>query len=561
MKQRILAVLLIAVLCLGAVGCKKQETVDEYGRDILKLFIINGNYLEGAKKDSAWKHIEEKSHTSLRIEGAVNNADYYTRLSPMLNSGRNMPDVFFSVPTATDGAYFKWADQNTGILYNLDELLLGREDEFPYLSKVIYSDKYGNIKYDGAHTIIPAPDDNSGWAIYYRGDWLVNVGYYQVDASGEPILDGAGNKIPRTPATLEEFEDVCYKFRNGDPNKSGKKDTYAMAPQNEAHCLSPLYHAFGVPADWDIDKDGNVSFMYTDPAFKNFLTWYNKLYSDGVIYDQFYTLNEASERKMFEEGETGIVITNGGEACLWVAKPCEEVFGYGKVTCGAPPVGTANLGQEGACGFSDWGGWWGGFSITKTCANPDAVLRLFDYLLSPEGGMIKNYGLEGVHYTLVDRRIVPNFENRQKEPEGSFTKINDADGNSVLGGGYRFASVLGGKAIDWEHFEQTGAFSVYRDNRVYDGRYADLMDLQDELRVEHSTNLLNFTDIPTVVMRKQLIIQDKMKTYAINAISGKKNLTTDWDAVLADCDSNGMADIKLMLATAADEAGILAKLQ
>lgn len=561
MRKKILVIVLAFVLCFGMVGCKTQETVDEFGRDILKLFIINGNYLEGAKKDSVWKHIEEQSHTSLRIEGAVNNTDYYTRLSPMLNSGRNMPDVFFSVPTATDGAYFKWADQSTGILYNLDDLLLGREDEFPYLSKVIYSDKYGNIKYDGAHTLIPSPDDNSGWAIYYRGDWLVNVGYYQVDGQGEPILDANGNKIPRTPVTIEEFEEVCYKFRNEDPNKSGEKDTYAMAPQNEVHCLNPLYHAFGVPTDWDIDKDGNVSFMYTDPTFKNFLTWYNKLYRDGVIYDQFYTLNESSERKMFEEGKTGIVITNGNEACLWVAKPCEEVFGYGKVTCGAPPVGTANLGKEGSHGFSDWGGWWGGFSITKTCANPDAVLRLFNYLLSPEGGMVKNYGLEGVHYNLVDGRIVVNYENRQKEPSGSFGNINDAQGNSVLGGGYRFASIMGGRAIDWDAFERTGEFHTFKDNRVLDGRYADLMDLQDEVRTEHTTNLLNFTDIPTVVMRKQLIIQDKMRTYAINAISGRKNLTSDWEAALADCDANGMADVKLMLATGADEAGILAKLQ
>ena len=264
---------------------------------------------------------------------------------------------------------------------------------------------------------------------------------------------------------------------------------------------------------------------------------------------------------MFEEGKTGIVITNGGEASLWVAKPCEEVFGYGKVTCGAPPVGTAQLGKEGSRGFSDWGGWWGGFSITKSCANPDAVLRLFDYLLSPEGGMVKNYGLEGLHYDMADGRIVANLENRQKEPQGTFTAINDADDASVLAGKYRFAGILGGNPIDWTHYDQTGTFRLYKDNRTFDGRYAALMDLQDALMVTHSTALLNFTDIPTVVMRKQLSIQDKMKTYAINAVTGRKNLTSDWDAALADCERSGLSDVKLMLAANAEEAGILDRLQ
>ncbi len=551
--KRFFAIVLAALMALCGAACGKEEDTDASGRDILRIFIINGNYLEGAKKDSAWELIEEKTSTSLRIEGAVNNADYYTRLSPMLNSGKNMPDVFFSVPSGTDNAYFNWADQKTGILYNIDELLLGRESEFPYLSAVLYSDKYGNIKYDGAHTLIPAPSGNSGWAIYYRGDWLIKIGYYTEDESG--------NKIARPPQTIEEFEDVCRKFATMDPDGNGKNDTWAMAPQNSMHCLNPLYHAFGTPTDWDINAQGEVSFMYADEHFKDFLGWYAGLYEDGVIYPQCYTLNEAGERKMFEEGKTGIVITNGGEACLWVAKPCEEVFGYGTVVCGPAPVGTANLGQEGSGGFSDWGGWWGGFSITKACSNPDAALRLFDYLLSPEGGMTMNYGIEGVHYDMEDGEVVANIENRQKEPEGTFKTVNDLDGNAVLQGRHRFSGILGGYPVDWDYFDETGIFRCFSDNASLDIRYASLMDVQDELRKEHTTNLLNFTDIPTVIIRKQLIIQDKLSTYALNAFTGRKNLTSDWEAVLAECDSQGMQEVKASLKEAAEAAGILDKLR
>ena len=87
------------------------------------------------------------------------------------------------------------------------------------------------------------------------------------------------------------------------------------------------------------------------------------------------------------------------------------------------------------------------------------------------------------------------------------------------------------------------------------------MDVHEEVRTEHSTNLLNFTDIPLIVLRKQLIIQDKMSTYALNAITGKKNLTSDWTAALAECNAQGMQEVCATLKQGAIDAGILDKLK
>lgn len=109
--------ILLATVCffVGATACGKKPQEND-GKDVLRIFMIEGNYLEGTKKDSVWKKIEEETNVSMRFEGAVNNGDYYTRLNPMLNSGKDMPDIFFSCPDATDYAYWKWANQKTGIL-------------------------------------------------------------------------------------------------------------------------------------------------------------------------------------------------------------------------------------------------------------------------------------------------------------------------------------------------------------------------------------------------------------------------------------------------------------
>lgn len=86
---------------------------------------------EGATKDSVWKAIEDAANVNIEISGMVNSDDYYTTLSPRLNSATDMPDVFFSVPNGTGGAYYTWANQATGILYDWTNLMAGKEEQYP----------------------------------------------------------------------------------------------------------------------------------------------------------------------------------------------------------------------------------------------------------------------------------------------------------------------------------------------------------------------------------------------------------------------------------------------
>lgn len=219
--KKILSVLLAAFMA-GSLftGCSgpAEETPDG-DRPTLKLFIINGNYSEGATKDSVWKAIEDAVDVNIEISGMVNSDDYYTTLSPRLNSATDMPDIFFSVPNGTGGAYYTWANQATGILYDWTNLMAGKEEQYPYLNKLFTSEQYRNVTFEGAHTLLPFCDvPNSGWGIYYRGDWLIKIGYYTEDENGE--------KQPRVPVNMDEFQDVMMKF--SDPS-------YNLNPGTNAH--------------------------------------------------------------------------------------------------------------------------------------------------------------------------------------------------------------------------------------------------------------------------------------------------------------------------------------
>ncbi len=329
-----------------------------------------GNNFDGAEKDRVWSAIEEETKTRLYFEGAAHNSDYYNTLSPMINTG-DLPDILFSVPSGSDGAYSLWADQEDGVLVNIDELLAERPGDFPWIEKLLSSAQYRNLVYDGAHTLVPWCTTANSWGIYYRSDWLINV--------GETNPDGTA----KLPITLQDFERVLKKFTENDPDQNGKNDTWGLSPGSGAHFWNPLYHAFGVTDGWDLDEQDNPVYIYTRPEFKNFLAWANSLYSNGYIDPQFNTNINNLDRTKFQDGKVGILITNAEQHVTWVATPFEQKQGAGKLIMGPAPMGTAALGAEGLSGFSNWGGWWGGFSITTACEDPFAALGLLDLMCSP----------------------------------------------------------------------------------------------------------------------------------------------------------------------------------
>lgn len=521
-------------------------------RPELELFIINGSWYEDAEKDSVWLAMEDAANVTIDVTGQVNNDDYYTTLSPRLNSATDIPDVFFSVPGGTGGAYATWANENTGILYDWLELLAGHEDEYPYLYKLLTSDQYKNVMFEGRHTLLPYPSEACGWSVYYRGDWLVKIGYYDENDAGE--------KVPRVPVTMDEFEDVMMKFSDPQYELNPQGKTYGMSPQGAAYVNHPLYHAFGVPTDYDLDENDQAEFMFLTDEYKEYLAWFKKCYDNGWVDPQFYTNDEAGSRKAFEEGRSGILITNGGNAVMWSAKPMEDVWGKGTCVIGPPPVGTATLGKEGAGGWSNWGGMWGGFSVTLACEDTDAVLRLYNYLLSPEGAMTRFYGVEGTHWVWNDTKtgVVANLENRAKEPEGSFSTATGADGREDLYGNYRLSSILAGDIVDWDVFDELGSITIFVDYTAVNPEYAYLMEQGAQYNgMLDTSRLVNFGVLTEALQKKSTEINDICNTYSIQAMVGQKNLDSDWDAMVAECEAAGLEDVYTAYEEGARQYGII----
>ena len=550
----IFSALVVAVGCILFFVLRKPD--DKKGKtDEIRIFTYSGHEFDSVMMDSVMKKVEEKVGITLAFEGAT-AADYYTKLNPMISTG-DWPDIIWADPDNSSGVFQTWADPTQEVLYNLDELLAGNSDRYPYLTKLIYSDQYKNIMYHGGHYIVPHVSTSTAWAIYYRADWLEQIGF----------VDDEGNA--KAPVTLEEFEYVMKAFSGMDlftdaqGNKSGQ--TYGISPNTQNFYVNPLYGAFGVTPDWDISESGEVSYMFARENFKDYLKWMNAMYEQGWIDPTFNQNTEFKDRDVWYNGKVGCIMTNGEVHMEWVVGNFESSQGAGKVIVGPPLVGTGTtsaltgctLGVAGERGYSNWGGYYGGYAITQGTKDPYKALDLLEYLVSPEGSVLRLYGIEGTHYTVENGKIIPNVPGRNSERVQYFSAVTNADGTTSCAGLHQIGGRFG-YHVDWEYFDQTGVIKVATDISSLSAKYADLVrQAVDYTQYLQTPKLLNVTAFPATIDTQKAEVMRISSAFINRAIVGAKNLDSDWDAMLKELDRAGYQTVKAVMTETALELGII----
>lgn len=549
-SKKLLGVSLLVVTATSLSSClfskNKESKYDETGKYKLTCWINEGDMFEGRQKDSVLKEIEEKCGVSLEVTGATHNDNYYTTLNPIINTG-SAGDLVFIVPSGCD-PYTDWVEQD--YFYDYEELIAEKPGEYPYLEKLLNSEQYKNIQYadsngDGMHTIMPYITSKNGWTIYYRSDWLINIGYY--------TLDSDGKKVPKVPTNMDEFQDVLMKFTLNDPDGNGKNDTCGLSPANKATWFSPLFHAFGCTTDYDLDENNEPIYQYLQPEYVNFLNWAKDMTNRGYIDKQFVSNSNNLDRDKFYKGTSGVLITNGETHVQWVVKGVENIHGKGSCCVGPAPIGTATVGKEGCGGFSDWGGWWGGFSLSRECENPHAAMKFLDFINSPEGLKLFHFGKENVHYTEENGTFIPNIENRFNEPSETFKVIETASGENEPAGMHQ----LGNHFQTYYEWQGDGSIKFIPDNTSIPFQYRSYFDETVRLNTLVTSRLTNVTGWPSTTAAMMKDITDELNTYTIAVIPNKdKNTTTDYNAVINKISAK-WSQIKKVIKEVAHDCGII----
>lgn len=226
------------------------------------------------------------------------------------------------------------------------------------------------------------------------------MNYYEATAGGIPMINSSWLDALdlEMPITLDEYYDMLVAMRDGDPNGNGIKDEIPIIfCQNDwcTHFLE-LGGAWGFTNYYKI-VDGKYIMTPTLPEFRDFLEFFSKCYSEGLIDPEGFSQSMQQWITKWREGRVGICYIWTANACLpeEEAKLWEVIYPVSVPGYDGPAVIT---GRQDAMHANRYG-----FAITTSCENPIALLRWLDAQnADTETKMLWRLGERGMLWDFAD---------------------------------------------------------------------------------------------------------------------------------------------------------------
>ncbi|MBR0465160.1 MAG: extracellular solute-binding protein [Clostridia bacterium] len=199
---------------------------------------------------------------------------------PLVLASGDLPDVFF-------GCYaLKVSDitQNIDYFLPLNDLI---EENCPNIKRMFED-------VPGLADLVTWPDGN----IYALPHVMpLRPSHFGAAFINKTWLDNLNLEMP---TTIDEFTDVMRHFKNDDPNGNGEADEIPMYAYvyNNNFGFRTLMGSFGITdsidSDLAYDNDGNMVYVPATENYKNYISWMHDLYSEGLIYSDFLTMDWSS---------------------------------------------------------------------------------------------------------------------------------------------------------------------------------------------------------------------------------------------------------------------------
>ena len=400
MKKKAVALVLAAAMCvtsLAGCGSSTASTTENASGEVSEAVVDESGKVDGVMYKVGLPLVDEGTYGfSIFCDDSKEKPEYY-----MLDEFKKQTNVdvemrIFPYETATErlnldlnsGDYADvvggWTLSDSMILtYGVNQgVFIPLEDYFaeycPRITEIL--DLPGVREEmtapDGHIYAIPyvCDDTKVGYSPYINGRWLKNVG-----------MD--------IPTTTEEFEAVLKAFKEQDANGNGDPNDEIpfSADPNNKH-IESMTGWFGLP----MGKSGigilddEVVFAGASSTYREFLSWFNSLYEQGLIDLEIFTQDSSTWEGKGNRDLYGVSIAYGsGEFSGIVLEGGEKSEFYV-----LPVLNT------------DKGGMWmrdtNGFSVYRTQAvitdnaeHPEVICRWFDNAFQLENGIGCNRGPVG----------------------------------------------------------------------------------------------------------------------------------------------------------------------
>lgn len=244
---------------------------------------------------------------------------------------------------------------------------------------------------------------------------------------------------PREIKTQDQFYDLLVQMKEAGFKDNNGNDIYPLGPKFWGGSVDALQYIttgyrWGVSDDYNLDEDGKVKHVAETEYVYDQINFVRKLLNEDLMNPEFFTMDSTRAEEVSKNMNSGIIadVHNYEETIYgnedWVPLgPLNDIQGDNKEVV----HGKAKRG----C-----------MAISAEAENPDEIFAFFDWLSTPEGQIIAQYGAEGVSYDMVDGKPVLKEEVLQKLNDGDTDYLINEVGAGFGGtGNYFFEFVLTNK--------------------------------------------------------------------------------------------------------------------
>ncbi len=390
----------------------KASNLNESGFPIVNESVTFTVFGARDQNQAEWKDVlvlkDYAEKTNVTMEYQEVPADGFIERKQLLFASNELPDIFLRCNfTPTEIASYGVASQQ---LIPLDDLIAKYA---PNLSKLY--EEYPLMKQavtapDGHMYTVPGIDLSATGRMDFKQwinkDWLAAVG-------------------KEVPTTFDEFKEVLIAFRDEDPNGNGEQDEIPLGVR-EPSSIYQLGGSFGLQFQmrdtYNIDENGKLHNWVADDAFKEYLMYMNELYSEKLLWQDYYSNDRPLWRSNLSNAIYGAMYMPYSDVFFNVE---DQFIGYDPLI---GPYGD-QLWSDANTGVDK-----GTFAISNTCENPEVAIRWVDYFFSEEGSIFFSYGNEGETY-YIDDKGQPRFNDEILNAEEGFMtalgKINLIPGKGI----------------------------------------------------------------------------------------------------------------------------------
>lgn len=359
-----ICVIMIIVPSIAMAG--GTEETGASGDEPLQLRGMANQYKYAPRKDGEfWQTMEERYDVDYTVDWVP--ADSYNQKVDIVLASGDLPDIM-QIQRLTRPSVL--TALKAGAFTNLSPYL-GDFSEYPNLGN-LNPTAWQFSKVDGDNYIVPRTRGNLDSALFIRGDWLDELGL-------------------ETPTTLDEYMNYLDLVTNSDLDGNGRIDTVGLV-QSKGYFPA----AFGTREPVYTDDGGIIHQVLTD-NWADYVEWFRDAYANGYVAREYALISGSEQEVIFLSGQSATFTKNG-----WHKFRIEQELRK------TDPVARVELlpyldGPNGFAHIYDLG-YFGGQVVSSEVptAKVGRILEFFDATASEDSYNFVNFGVEGVHWTLVD---------------------------------------------------------------------------------------------------------------------------------------------------------------